>query len=43
MHPLFRSFTKEKQMHLSESKAPDETDTLKAVYRRLEAIEKKNG
>jgi hypothetical protein len=40
MHPNNRSFTK---MHLKRRKAPSQRKRLKAVHKRVEAREKKNG
>jgi hypothetical protein len=42
MHPFIRSFTKEKWMQLSRSKASDNMNLLKAVYKWVEAKEKQN-
>jgi hypothetical protein len=40
MHPSIRSYTK---MHLKRRKATSQIKGLEAVYKRLEAKEKKNG
>jgi len=43
MHPFIESFTKEQGMHLSRSKASDKMNLLKAIHKRVEAMEKQNG
>jgi hypothetical protein len=43
VHPSIESFTKEKRMHLSRSKASDKMNLLKAVYKWVEAKEKQKG